>query len=480
MTHHDRSTTTDAGALTIPANLFEICASRDKALAMMEKAAAALKAAYDQSEAAADIAKAAHGGWHSPRIDHNEQDRNSHLFAGRFDPDSSLAAFRAELDSAIWTRMIEATGMSRIMDAKERALMDEAMRGDVPAATVDNITATIQRLMGDADLIFLRGLARAFSSLDRRFRSHDGFKIGSRMIFTRVFSEFGSFNYGEIRHTLNDVERAFALLDKKPDNAGELVFHLSRHRSGRFDPHQSEIETTYFRAKCYMNGNCHLWFSRPDLVEAVNKELARFYGAALADAAPDNARPEDYRPTGTALAKDLAFYPTPAEVVDHLLHDVRITEETRVLEPSAGIGNIAKAALAKGARVDAVEIHPARADSLVGLANSRLHVSCANFLKVTPQPVYDLVLMNPPFAGTHWMAHVRHAFDFLKPGGTLRAVLPASAEVNETPAHEKFRRWAQSHARGWRGLWDALPPESFAGVGVRINTVILTLHRANT
>lgn len=64
--------------------------------------------------------------------------------------------------------MIETTGMSRIMDAKERSLMEEAMRGDVPAATVENITATIQRLMGDADLIFLRGLARAFASDTQR------------------------------------------------------------------------------------------------------------------------------------------------------------------------------------------------------------------------------------------------------------------------------------------------------------------------
>ncbi len=101
MTHHDRNPPAAAGALTVPANLFEICASRDKALALMEQAAAALKKAYHQSEAAAEIAKAAHGGWHSPRTDRSEQDRTSHLFAGRFDPEASFAAFRSELDSAI-------------------------------------------------------------------------------------------------------------------------------------------------------------------------------------------------------------------------------------------------------------------------------------------------------------------------------------------------------------------------------------------
>ena len=46
------------------------------------------------------------------------------------------------------------------------------------------------------------------------------------------------------------------------------------------------------------------------------------YGAALADAAPDTARPEDYKPTGTAVARDLAFYPTPAAAVDELMDRV--------------------------------------------------------------------------------------------------------------------------------------------------------------
>lgn len=93
------------------------------------------------------------------------------------------------------------------------------------------------------------------------------------------------------------------------------------------------------------------------------------------------------------------------------------------------------------------------------------------------EPVYDAVLMNPPFAGTHWMRHVRLAFDFLKPGGELRAILPASAEVNEIPAHIRFQAWAECHRPGWRGLWRDLPPESFAEVGTRIATVILTLRK---
>ncbi|WP_136652191.1 DUF4942 domain-containing protein [Paracoccus aeridis] len=477
MTMHDRTTPTVGGVLTAPANLRAICAARAAALEQIGRAAQALRAAFDLSTAATATAKAAHGGWHSPRTDRREEADRDRLFPGDFDPADSIEAFRRDLDAAIWTRLLDESGLRRIMDAQERDDMDRALRGDVPPATIENISATVERLLGDSELIFRRGIARAFAALDRRFKSHDGFKIGSRIILNHVFSDYGGFSYGSIRQTLYDIERAFALLDHAPDRAGELESALARDRAGSWGPRQSEVETSYFRARGFKNGNAHLWLTRDDLVEKVNKELATYYGAALADAAPDNARPEDYKPTGTAVARDLAFYPTPAAAVDELMDRLHFAPGARVLEPSAGIGNIVRAALARGTQVDAVEIHPGRADALLGIGHPDLHVACTNFLTMRPDPVYDLVLMNPPFAGIHWMQHVRLAFDFLKPGGELRAILPASAEVNETPAHIRFRAWAECHRPGWRGLWRDLPPESFAEVGTRIATVILTLRK---
>jgi tRNA1(Val) A37 N6-methylase TrmN6 len=89
---------------------------------------------------------------------------------------------------------------------------------------------------------------------------------------------------------------------------------------------------------------------------------------------------------------------------------------------------------------------------------------------------FDLVVMNPPFHGTHFMDHVRKAFDHLKPGGRLRAVLPASAEVNESAKHQAFRAWALKHKDTWR-MWTELPPESFASSGTNVQTVILELKK---
>lgn len=151
MTHHDRNTPTVGGALIAPANLRAICEARQTALTIIEDAAAALEDAYARADEAATVAKAAHGGWHSPRTDRDEEKTRGALFRGRYAAAASVAAYRADLDAAIWTRLLEESGLRRIMDAKERDDMDTALRADVPPATIENITATVERLMGDSE-----------------------------------------------------------------------------------------------------------------------------------------------------------------------------------------------------------------------------------------------------------------------------------------------------------------------------------------
>ena len=86
---------------------------------------------------AADTAKAAHGGWHSPRTDRREEATRARLWRDGFDPAESVEAFRRDLDAAIWTRLLDETGLRRIMDAQERETMDRALQEDVPPATAD-------------------------------------------------------------------------------------------------------------------------------------------------------------------------------------------------------------------------------------------------------------------------------------------------------------------------------------------------------
>src|SRR3546814_13421981 len=84
----------------------------------------------------------------------------------------------------------------------------------------------------------------------------------------------------------------------------------------------------------------------------------------------------------------------------------------------------------------------------------------ADFLTLPPSPIYDRIVMNPPFDRGRDCDHVRHAFGFLKPGGILVAVMSARAEFRDDKRHRAFHRIVEQcrPAYGWIKLHD-LPAE---------------------
>jgi len=458
-----------------------VVSNRNAAVSKAREAADMIAAGLLLAEEAQTLAQQAHGATTFTLADHSRREAYQKLFQS-FDADQSVECFRQQTDARTWMNLITLTGMNALMDKTAKDELYAGLCGAVPEITEDNIEATFLHLVGDAKLIFQRGLARAFSGLDRRFKSHGAFKLGSRIILTNVFDDWGGWNYHtRMEDTMADIERVFAVLDgnKIPD-PGALTRAIRKDRQGGWYPRQSVTETPYFRVMCYKNGNAHLWFQRDDLVEKANQVLAEYYGEVLPDGVPDDMPVSDIKTKSGALCKDLAFYPTPDAVVNTILSQsgVFLTDDSVILEPSAGTGNLVRGVLSKNIRrVDAVEIHPDRVRALKAIDDPRLNVLEANFLRMGARQDYTHVFMNPPFYGTHWMEHVTHAFDFLVPGGTLVAILPISAELGTSTKHQTFRKWAAAHT-GWDDLrFTDLPAESFKDSGTRVNTVFLVLHK---
>lgn len=489
-----------ATALTTDVGVTRICGERDALLALMGKAAVLIEEGFKLSALAAERAQRLvtvscaseqpedlEG---KPRpdyvitlppgvMDRSQDDKYKALF-GNFQREKSLEMFRRHTDARIWAYLLEVTNMRRLMDAKAYEDFARDLATSVPEVSEDNVHATFEALLGDAHLIFARGLARTFSNLDRRFKSHDGFKIGSRIILPNVISEWGGWNYNHRRaNEIADVERTFAVLDGKTPEPGLLRKAIDESRAG-WGRRQGVAETPYFRVRTFMNGNAHLWFTRDDLVEKANLVLADYYGAVLPDGVPKDG---EIKVKSGLPAKNLSFYASTEAVVRQLVDNLYLgNDKANILEPSAGDGSIVRYIKARhpNARVHAIEIHPGRVAQLRILAG--VSVQEANFLRVAPAPVYTIVLMNPPFYGEHWMDHVLHAYEFLAPGGVLRAVLPMSACFGESKRHVQFRKWAAEKRRYRRDNpepdFTDLPAESFAASGTRVSTTILELWRS--
>lgn len=157
------------------------------------------------------------------------------------------------------------------------------------------------------------------------------------------------------------------------------------------------------------------------------------------------------------------FFPTPPAVVAEMIDRARLSPGLRVLEPSAGIGNIADAVRAEGCQVECCE----RIHTLAEVLELKGHATVTgDFLEKYSDdlvgcdpPRFDRVLMNPPFENAQDADHVRHAFAQLKPGGRLVAIMSAGTFSRSRRKEEDFREWLDCVG----GRVDDLPAGSFEG-----------------
>ena len=100
-------------------------------------------------------------------------------------------------------------------------------------------------------------------------------------------------------------------------------------------------------------------------------------------------------------------------------------------------------------------------------------VTCADFLTIEPNPIYDLVVMNPPFDRERDIDHVTHALKFLKPDGRLVAVMSSGTEWRTTKKSKAF----QALMERMKAKWTDLPAGAFSEQGTNVNTVIVSVYK---
>ncbi|MFC5393066.1 methyltransferase [Bosea vestrisii] len=174
--------------------------------------------------------------------------------------------------------------------------------------------------------------------------------------------------------------------------------------------------------------------------------------------------------SGAATRKqDLGQFDSTPVVVARIVELAQISPGASVLEPSAGLGAIAHAAAAAGAVVTCVELDPSRAEVLKA---EGFKVLAGDFLTFSHIGPFDLVLMNPPFAGQADIDHVRHAAAMLRPGGLLVAVMSAGVGFRQDRKATEFRAWLQDLG----GSIESLPEGAFKASGTSVRSVIVTVR----
>lgn len=170
----------------------------------------------------------------------------------------------------------------------------------------------------------------------------------------------------------------------------------------------------------------------------------------------------------TDRRKELQQFFSPLDVVEALVDHGDIEPGLDVLEPSSGAGAIALYLHKLGCQVRAIELDPQLAEVTRAAG---VPTMVQDFLTVTPTPIFDRVVMNPPFTKRQEAAHVLHALGFLKPEGRLVSVMSAGIEFRQDGMYEALRQ--EIKARG--GYIERLPAQAFRVSGTDVQTCLVSI-----
>lgn len=206
---------------------------------------------------------------------------------GASSDDAAIKRMKRQLDSGIWSRLMNETGMKTLMSHKQIEEWEKQLdTPNMPEATLENIQASFRALHQDKGQIFEEGVTDVFKKLSWDYKTNCPCKIGKKIIVnTMVGSAHSKGCYyvtDEGRNKLNDLEKMMSILDGRnvPDHriaAGAKFYDFTRENMWNGE----NFEHEYFTVKYFKARTGHIIFKRLDLVDKLNDIISRQYGTVL-------------------------------------------------------------------------------------------------------------------------------------------------------------------------------------------------------
>lgn len=135
-------------------------------------------------------------------------------------------------------------------------------------------------------------------------------------------------------------------------------------------------------------------------------------------------------------------------VIDQILkHCEMVWPSIRILEPSAGSGDLADGILRKWGfltedNIDCVELNMENQNKL---KSKGYIVMCSDFLHYNPAEKYDLIIAAPTYKDNVDVEHIMHMYDWCldKNGGRLISLTYPAWTMGNKPNQIKFRKWLE-------------------------------------
>ena len=191
---------------------------------------------------------------------------------------------------------------------------------------------------------------------------------------------------------------------------------------------------------------------------------------------------KSHREVYTQRNEDIQFFPTPNTLAKRMVELSGIqnwssSDYPRVLEPSAGTGNLLDA-LPKCVNPSMYIVEPDAENAETLIRKGYWMVNKLTFEEFSKRckklrKTMDFVIMNPPFSKSRDVIHTMMAYEFLKEGGTLVAIVSENAMYYENEHSESFRKWLKDVD----AYIEEIPYGSFRESGTTVDTVIIKVTK---
>jgi phospholipid N-methyltransferase len=166
------------------------------------------------------------------------------------------------------------------------------------------------------------------------------------------------------------------------------------------------------------------------------------------------------------------YFPTPHSLAAEIVEKADIQENHKVLEPSAGSGNLAEAIKdnCPAAEVDTIEYNYALCELL---EVKGFKVIANDFMTYSNGKRFDRIVMNPPFENGQDIEHVKHAYELLGENGRLVSIMSTGAFFRNDRKAVEFREWFNDVS----GYQEDLPAGSFKDSLTGVNSCYVVIDR---
>jgi len=180
----------------------------------------------------------------------------------------------AKIKKDAWSQIVKRMELRRLLSIRRRTELDDQIdKGELPELTEENVLALFETSAANVNVYLEEAVHEVFEYLrppQSRFKTNTEFELGKRVILTWQVEKGwsrGKFrvNYHREKY-ITALDNVFAMIDGK---VPVKSYHGPLYDAITDSPDGSG-QTDYFKFKCYLNGNLHLEFQKPELVARLN------------------------------------------------------------------------------------------------------------------------------------------------------------------------------------------------------------------